>query len=373
MFHKDTYSLSTCRVVGVLRPQAYIHFFIFLYVQVLYGMASELGQFLVVMTVVMLGFSLSFFALFKDAKGQTFRDSLLDVFQAMLGEVGLFDEFVGTQFDVAATVLLVFYLVIMSIMLLNLLIAVMSTAHGKVEELVLIRVARARVYMYYRWVVDHDALPPPLNVVQLVMLLPCRTVDCLCHTDTYPLARRFMGRLMFWLVMGPFAVVVGSLLWLVSIPNAVAVIWGKRSFSMASKTGRTLLCVLWGTVGMPSTLVVSWVAQTTSVLIGRSRQLEGSRSSQPGEATIESMLRGAAGIGMADLRRQLKDPVTKRIDCYANEDGQQLPATVEHVRVLMERLETTTRERIEALENSLENKIDDKLESLLARLSAPPL
>lgn len=334
-------------------------------------MASELGQFLVVMTVVMLGFSLSFFALFKDVKGQTFRDSLLDVFQAMLGEVGLFDEFVGTRFDVAATVLLVVYLVIMSIMLLNLLIAVMSTAHGKVEELILIRVARARVYMFYRWVVNNDALPPPLNVVQLVMLLPCRIVDCLCHADTYPLARRSMGRLMFWLVMGPFAVLVGSLLWLVSIPNALVVIWSKRSFSVASKAGRTLLCVLWGTVGMSLTLIVSWVAQITSVFVGRSWQLEGSRSPQPVEDTIESILRGAAGIGMADLRRQLKDPVTKRIECYANEDGQELPATVEHVRVLMERLETTTRERIKALETSLEKKLDDKLESLMARLSAP--
>lgn len=57
--------------------------------QVLYSMASELGQFLVVMSVVLLGFSLSFFALFKEAKDATFRDSLLDAFQAMLGEKSL--------------------------------------------------------------------------------------------------------------------------------------------------------------------------------------------------------------------------------------------------------------------------------------------
>lgn len=57
-----------------------------MHAQVLYSMASELGQFLVVMTVVLLGFSLSFFALFKEIKGATFRASLLDAFQAMLGE-----------------------------------------------------------------------------------------------------------------------------------------------------------------------------------------------------------------------------------------------------------------------------------------------
>ncbi|CAN0538203.1 unnamed protein product [Ectocarpus sp. 12 AP-2014] len=152
-------------------------------IQVLYGMASELGQFFVVMGVVILGFAMSFFALFRDVKGETLRGALLDAFQAMLGEVGLFDDFVGEKHDLAATVLLVSYLVVMTIMLLNLLIAVLSTAHGKVEEEVLIRVSRARVYTHYRWVVATDALPAPFNLAQLVVLLPCQMVDLLFKSN----------------------------------------------------------------------------------------------------------------------------------------------------------------------------------------------
>ncbi|CAM9832984.1 unnamed protein product, partial [Ectocarpus sp. 12 AP-2014] len=114
-------------------------------IRVLYVMASELGQFFVVMGVVILGFAMSFFALFRDVNRETLRGALLDAFQAMLGEAGLFNDFVGEKHDLAATILLVDYLVVMTIMLLNLLIAVLSTAHGKVEEGFLIRVSRARV------------------------------------------------------------------------------------------------------------------------------------------------------------------------------------------------------------------------------------
>lgn len=52
----------------------------------------------------------------------------------MLGETDFFDEFSGTEFDVVATVLLVTYLVILTIMMLNLLIAVLTTTHARVAE-----------------------------------------------------------------------------------------------------------------------------------------------------------------------------------------------------------------------------------------------
>lgn len=56
------------------------------------------------------------------------------MFKAMLGETDFFDEFSGTQFDTVATVLLATYLVIMTIMMLNLLVAVLSTAHARVDQ-----------------------------------------------------------------------------------------------------------------------------------------------------------------------------------------------------------------------------------------------
>lgn len=52
----------------------------------------------------------------------------------MIGETEFFDEFAGTEFESIATALLVMYLVILTIMMLNLLVAVLTTAHAKVDE-----------------------------------------------------------------------------------------------------------------------------------------------------------------------------------------------------------------------------------------------
>ncbi|CAN0005184.1 unnamed protein product [Scytosiphon promiscuus] len=338
-------------------------------IQVLYSMASELGQFLVVMAVVLLGFSLSFFALFSESKGASFRDSLLDAFQAMLGEVGLFDDFVGTRHDLAATVLLVWYLVIMSIMLLNLLIAVLSTAHGKVAENILIRVSRARVYTYYRWAVENDMVPPPLNAAQLVISMPCRIWDFFLKSDTCPGAMRGVGRVSFWLVMGPLAILGGWLLWLISIPKALAVVWGRSPAPLSSGVVRAALCLLWSVLGVPLCLVVCWVAQAPLVLSGRTYTLEASHPPHPSELTVEKMLKEASGGGVASIRARIKNPLASANSCVGDADAQDSPATLEHVRVLQEYLEGTIRERVEALEASLNEKLDQKFEALMTKLS----
>lgn len=52
----------------------------------------------------------------------------------MLGETEYFDDFDGSRFGAVATVLLCTYLVILTIMMLNLLVAVLSTAHAAVQE-----------------------------------------------------------------------------------------------------------------------------------------------------------------------------------------------------------------------------------------------
>ncbi|CBJ49208.1 Transient Receptor Potential Channel [Ectocarpus siliculosus] len=337
-------------------------------IQVLYGMASELGQFFVVMGVVILGFAMSFFALFRDVKGETIRGALLDAFQAMLGEVGLFDDFVGEKHDLAATVLLVSYLVVMTIMLLNLLIAVLSTAHGKVEEAVLIRVSRARVYTHYRWVVATDALPAPFNLAQLVVLLPCKMVDVLFKGNTYPIARRGVGRIVFWLLLGPGAILGGVFVWLVSTPKALFAIWGKRSLSIASRLGRTMLCLLWITLGVPLCLVVSWVTQATRVLFGRTFGLEGARSSGPIIYTVDDMLREVTGVGMAALRMHLKNPVASE-KCYVSARVEDRLATVD-LQALRFHVEDMAKEHIEAAHRRLEKQLDEKLEGFLAKLSA---
>lgn len=86
-------------------------------------MTTELAKFALVMLVVMIGFAVSFHTIFHDL--DTFGETFLAMFKAMLGEVGFFDEFSGGRYDAVATLLLVLYLFMVTVMLLNLLVAVL--------------------------------------------------------------------------------------------------------------------------------------------------------------------------------------------------------------------------------------------------------
>lgn len=57
----------------------------------------------------------------------------LNAFRAMLGEVNFFDAFAGSASDAIATALLVAYLMILTVMMLNLLVAVLTTAHARID------------------------------------------------------------------------------------------------------------------------------------------------------------------------------------------------------------------------------------------------
>ncbi|CAN0206945.1 unnamed protein product, partial [Hapterophycus canaliculatus] len=120
--------------------------------QIIWAMLFHLARFSVFMVVVMCSFALAFHSLYSypncgdgdelyEVYG-TFHDALLDMFRAMLGDTS-FDRFQASQnvtctgpswkFD-AGIFILVTYIVIMAILMLNLLIAVLSTVHDKVSE-----------------------------------------------------------------------------------------------------------------------------------------------------------------------------------------------------------------------------------------------
>lgn len=167
-------------------------------------MLTELATFSVVLLLVMLGFSTCFWALYGNesiavdydcgssehslnvAFG-TFGDSLLTLFGAMLGNFS-FMEFYETEIDGevcslktyrdAGVVLLVVYLIIMAVMLLNLLIAVLSTAHAAVYRNAekQFHAARAKLIVQSRDDVVHDVLPPPFSLIKPIsgLLWPIR-------------------------------------------------------------------------------------------------------------------------------------------------------------------------------------------------------
>ena len=188
-------------------------------------MAMVLVRFALILLVVILGFAMALFSLLRDADNSTFNfgDILLLLFKTLLGDVEAFEEFndtPGNRYSFAGNLLLVLYLVVMTIMLLNLLIAVLSTAYAKVEmnadkEL---EVAKVRIVEYYRQIVALDIIPAPFNLVQIfVKLLPFVFMRQPAKRDT--ICREIgqtVGQVSFWLVLSPVVVIFGTLLWVAS-------------------------------------------------------------------------------------------------------------------------------------------------------------
>ncbi|CAM9807163.1 unnamed protein product [Ectocarpus sp. 6 AP-2014] len=168
--------------------------------QVIWRMISDTLRFSAFISVVMLSFALAFHAVFhtcgefedptcntnddpdfplRDAFG-TFGRSFVTVFSAALGgpDFELY-EAAGSECrcklpdgaQEAGIFLMVVYMVIMAVVLLNLLIAVLSTAHSKVydngdKEF---HLARAKLIYQSARVVTRRRPPPPLNLVKAVL------------------------------------------------------------------------------------------------------------------------------------------------------------------------------------------------------------
>ena len=187
-------------------------------------MAMVLVRFALILLVVIMGFAMALFSLLRDAETLIFADILLVLFKTLLGDVDAFDDFndnAGNRYSFTGNLLLVLYLVVMTIMLLNLLIAVLSTAHVKVEmnadkEL---EVAKVRVVEHYRLIVALDIIPAPFNLVQIIFMTLLRFVfthqpakrDTICRE-----IGQTVGKVSFWLVLSPVVVIFGTLLWVAS-------------------------------------------------------------------------------------------------------------------------------------------------------------
>ncbi|CAN0108305.1 unnamed protein product, partial [Ectocarpus sp. 6 AP-2014] len=90
-------------------------------IKVIFRMTTTLLKFGFVMVVVMIGFAMALHVLYHDV--DSFCTTFLALFKAMLGDVDFFNEIATDQYDndSVATVLLVVYLFVVTIMLLNLL------------------------------------------------------------------------------------------------------------------------------------------------------------------------------------------------------------------------------------------------------------
>ncbi|CBN74318.1 Ankyrin Repeat Transient Receptor Potential Channel [Ectocarpus siliculosus] len=237
--------------------------------QVIWRMMSHTLRFSAFIAMVMLSFALAFHAVFhtcgeysepqctlddddafplRDAFG-TFGDSFVTVFTYALGGPD-FEAFQLAGSDCrcdlpegarnAGIFLLVVYMITMTVVLLNLLIAVLSTTHGKVyanaeKEF---HHARARLIYQSARVVSRSRPPPPLNLIKLVcgILLDAgtevwrvgvwvtrgrsqaRMLKPFSTTHQWKTLEGGLQRLEFAFTFGVAAVGLSTILWIVSVP-----------------------------------------------------------------------------------------------------------------------------------------------------------
>ncbi|CAF2968451.1 unnamed protein product [Rotaria sp. Silwood2] len=90
-------------------------------------------RFCIIYMVFLIGFSQAFFVLFNNNGFGGFFMSVKQCFLGMLGDFDI-DHYTGTTFQYASVSLLVIYVIVVTILLLNLLIAMMGDTYGNVIE-----------------------------------------------------------------------------------------------------------------------------------------------------------------------------------------------------------------------------------------------
>ena len=340
-------------------------------------MGMVLLQFAVVLLVVMMGFAMALYPLLQDTDSFTFDAVLLLLFKTLLGDVEAFEEFndsTQNRYSTVGRLLLVLYLVVMTIMLLNLLIAVLSTKHTKVDVNAdkEFKVSRARIIEHYRLAVAFDILPTPLNLPQLVL-----TLMFLCNGQSaaYTKTREAVGQVSFWLVLGPLFFAAGVLLWVTSSiycifqPPESQIVLYRWSEGTASQTLDCIWLFFWRALGAPLCLLALWLRQPflfiyngvipSRIRLGQSKRGDSTRAAsasghKKSDADVQKMLKDA-GTGASDLRKYLEDPMC---DPKVRSDEVDRGTTVKHMKLLRDRLENKFDERVDHLGKEFNERVD---------------
>lgn len=160
------------------------HAFLLLLAQIIWKMVSHLLQFSAILMVVMIGFATSFYSLFSECESddmdghdmpsfRSFQGSVIILFDALLGNVD-FVAFDSRNIHCPGpawipdlgVLLLSLYMIVMAIMLLNLLIAVLSTVHADVYKNVEKEFNLARTKIIYKTAAGVSQVTDPPHLWQ---------------------------------------------------------------------------------------------------------------------------------------------------------------------------------------------------------------
>ena len=345
----------------------------------MFSIGLVLLQFAVVLLVVMMGFAMALYPLLRDDNSFTFDAVLLLLFKTLLGDVEAFQEFdesTQNRYSTVGRLLVAAYLVVMTIMLLNLLIAVLSTKHTIVDANAdkAYKVSRARIIEHYRLAVASNILPAPFNLLQLVLTLPFLRKD---QSAAYTKTMEAVGQVSFWLVLSPLVFAGGVLLWVTLSMSFISHLTPELLLlSLRTSLTQTAVELLYGIVwflrralGAPLCLLALWLRQPflavrNVVIPSKARRSQGERgnsnssTSASGHKTpgidVQKML-GDAGTEASDLRKYLEDPMC---DPKVRPDEVDRGTTVKHMKLLRDRLETKFNKRVDHLGMEFNERID---------------
>jgi len=129
-------AISLCSMIG----WCYMFFFLLAFrmtgpmvVMIFKMVTGDVMRFLAVFSVFLLAFAQAFFVLFERDGFEGMADSVKTCFLAMLGDFE-FDDYIQSPFMLMSVVLLVLYVVVITILLLNLLVAMMGDTYSHVNE-----------------------------------------------------------------------------------------------------------------------------------------------------------------------------------------------------------------------------------------------
>lgn len=360
---------------------------LFLNIQMITVMLGEIVHFGVVMGVIMMGFTVGFFALLNGAY-LSFGQIWVLTFKAMLGEIGAFDDVSDeAAYGDALTVLLVVYLIIMAVVLLNLLIAVLSTEHAKADGRsdLECNVSKVRMIRLYRRVVDADLMPPPFNLMQLAIMIPFEAYDTLSRLLAHDVStrkskcnvRRSVGVGIFWLISGPITIALGWVLWVVSVPHSMVSAWKGTNDSASSFLSRVLCCCAILPLHFLFTPIVLFVVWITSPIFGmlgvetnesrivrdlfRPDNADGKTSldisSQHWDYNTrvkEILMQTEGGLSVREIWKSFEDP-SATSSLAMRRDEQTRPSTVENIRCLRNELAAIHRDEVQVWRASVES------------------
>jgi len=158
-------------------------------------MISDISMFLVLYAYILLIFAGVFNVLSSDEDHEyfgTYGKATLTLFYAAVGEFNDTLNNAIESHDTLGAVLLFIYVVLSSIILLNLLIAIMASTYAAIENTKKPQYQlRIRVLNEYLSMPQHERLPPPFNLIAAIKSVPLR-----CLAPLLPFLIRLCERLL---------------------------------------------------------------------------------------------------------------------------------------------------------------------------------